>query len=107
MALNAGFTREIVMALGGWKSGRMMRRYAAVTDQILRAAAKQYLVMSPESLVGAVAIEGRTSLPHLREQLLDVDARVLRFEILRAEKTVVLRDSRRECRVAPERGPRG
>ena len=32
MALNAGFTREIVMALGGWKSGRMIRRYAAVTD---------------------------------------------------------------------------
>jgi hypothetical protein len=28
MALNAGFTEEIVMALGGWKSGRMMRCYA-------------------------------------------------------------------------------
>jgi integrase len=42
MALNAGFTGEIVMALGGWKSGRMMRRYAAaaVTDQTLRAAAE-------------------------------------------------------------------
>jgi hypothetical protein len=26
MALNAGFTREIVIALGGWKSGKMMRR---------------------------------------------------------------------------------
>ena len=32
MALNAGFKGEIVMALGGWKSGKMMRRYAAVTD---------------------------------------------------------------------------
>jgi integrase len=40
MALNAGFTGEIVMALGGWKSGQMMRRYAAVTDQTLRAAAE-------------------------------------------------------------------
>ena len=40
MALNRGFTREIVMALGGWKSGRMIRRYAAVTDQTLRAAAE-------------------------------------------------------------------
>jgi len=26
------------MALGGWKTERMMRRYAAVTDQTLRAA---------------------------------------------------------------------
>jgi integrase len=40
MALNAGFTGEIVMALGGWKSGRMMCGYAAVTDQTLRAAAE-------------------------------------------------------------------
>jgi antitoxin FitA len=40
MALNAGFTGEIVMALGGWKSGQMMRRYAAVTDQTLRASAE-------------------------------------------------------------------
>jgi integrase len=40
MALNAGFTREIVMALGGSKSGEMMRRYAAVTDQTRRAVAE-------------------------------------------------------------------
>jgi hypothetical protein len=39
MGLDASFTEEIVMALGGWKSGRM-RRYAAVTDQTLRAAAE-------------------------------------------------------------------
>jgi len=32
MALNKGFTAPIVMALGGWKTERMMRRYAAVTD---------------------------------------------------------------------------
>jgi hypothetical protein len=31
---------KIVMALGGWKTERMMRRYAAVTDQTLRAAAE-------------------------------------------------------------------
>lgn len=40
MALNKGFTPPIVMALGGWKTERMMRRYAAVTDQTLRAAAE-------------------------------------------------------------------
>jgi hypothetical protein len=38
MALNRGFTAPIVIALGGWKTERMMRRYAAVTDQTLRAA---------------------------------------------------------------------
>jgi integrase len=40
MALNAGFTAPIVMMLGGWKSEKMMRRYAAVTDRTLRAAAE-------------------------------------------------------------------
>jgi hypothetical protein len=40
MALNRGFTAPIVIALGGWKTERMMRRYAAVTDQTLRAAAE-------------------------------------------------------------------
>ena len=40
MALNKGFTAPIVMALGGWKTERVMRRYAAVTDATLRAAAE-------------------------------------------------------------------
>jgi integrase len=40
MALNKGFTAPIVMALGGWKTERMMRRYAAVTDETLRRAAE-------------------------------------------------------------------
>jgi integrase len=40
MALNRGFTAPIVQALGGWKTERMMRRYAAVTDETLRAAAE-------------------------------------------------------------------
>lgn len=40
MALNKGFTAPVVMALGGWKSEGMMRRYAAVTDPTLRAAAE-------------------------------------------------------------------
>lgn len=40
MALNRGFTVPIVMALGGWKTERMMRRYAAVTDTTLRVAAE-------------------------------------------------------------------
>jgi integrase len=39
-ALNAGYTAPIVMALGRWKTERMMRRYAAVTDKTLRAAAE-------------------------------------------------------------------
>jgi integrase len=39
-ALNAGFSASIVQALGGWKSEKMMRRYAAVTDATLRAAAE-------------------------------------------------------------------
>lgn len=40
MALNAGFTAPVLMQLGGWKTERMMRRYAAVTDATLRAAAE-------------------------------------------------------------------
>ncbi len=40
MALNRGFSAPIVMQLGGWKTEKMMRRYAAVTDQTLRAAAE-------------------------------------------------------------------
>ena len=40
MALNKGFTAPIVMAFGGWKTERMMRRYAAVTDETLRRAAE-------------------------------------------------------------------
>ena len=39
-ALNAGYTAPIVMALGGWKTERMMRRYAVVTDPTLRRAAE-------------------------------------------------------------------
>lgn len=51
MALNKGFTAPIVMALGRWKTERMMRRYAAVTDQTLRAAA--------EAVSGHVTFETR------------------------------------------------
>jgi integrase len=40
MALNRGYSAPIVIALGGWKTERMMRRYAAVTDTTLRAAAE-------------------------------------------------------------------
>ncbi len=39
-ALNAGYSAPIVMALGRWKTERKMRRYAAVTDKTLRAAAE-------------------------------------------------------------------
>ena len=39
MALNRGFSAR-VQALGGWKTERMMKRYAAVTDAMLRAAAE-------------------------------------------------------------------
>jgi len=37
-ALNAGHSAPIVMTLGGWKTERMMRRYAAVTDPLRKAA---------------------------------------------------------------------
>ena len=40
MALNRGFTAPIVMQLGGWKTERMMRRYAAMTGATLREAAE-------------------------------------------------------------------
>jgi len=36
--VSRGVTAQIVMALGGWKTERMMRRYAAVTNQTLQAA---------------------------------------------------------------------
>jgi integrase len=39
-AMNSGFAAPIVQALGGWKTERMMRRYAHVTDATLRAAAE-------------------------------------------------------------------
>jgi len=57
MALNAGFTAPIVMALGGWKTERMMRRYAAVTDATLRAAAEA--VSGSGQAVRGVQIEPR------------------------------------------------
>jgi integrase len=55
MALNANFSPAIVMALGRWKTERMMRRYAAVTDKTLRAAA--------EAVAGNVAGGSATSRP--------------------------------------------
>ena len=57
MALNKGFTAPIVMILGGWKTERMMRRYAAVTDATLRDAA--------EAVSGSETISGSPShAPH-------------------------------------------
>lgn len=38
MALNRGFTTLVLMDVGRWKTERMVRRYAAVTDQTRRAA---------------------------------------------------------------------
>jgi integrase len=58
MALNRGFTAPIVMALGGWKTERMMRRYAAVTDSTLRAAA--------EAVSGAETVPLRRPAPSAR-----------------------------------------
>jgi integrase len=52
MALNAGFTAPVVMALGGWKSEAMMRRYAAVTDATLRRAAEAVSGAESQALVG-------------------------------------------------------
>jgi len=39
VALNKGYSSAIVMKLGGWSTERMMKRYAAVTDETLREAA--------------------------------------------------------------------
>ncbi len=39
-ALNAGYSAPIVMALGRWKTEKMMRRYGAITDKTLRQAAE-------------------------------------------------------------------
>jgi integrase len=39
-ALSAGFSAPIVQDLGRWKTERMMRRYASVMNQTLRAAAE-------------------------------------------------------------------
>jgi integrase len=50
MALNKGYTAPIVMALGGWKTEKMMRRYAAVTDETLRAAAEAVSGAEPTPL---------------------------------------------------------
>jgi (2Fe-2S) ferredoxin len=55
MALNAGFSALIVMALGGWNTGRMMRWYGAVTGQALRAVAE--------------AVSGGSSVERLRVEL--------------------------------------
>jgi integrase len=40
IALNAGLSPSVVMALGGWRHERTMRRYAQVTDRVPRAAAE-------------------------------------------------------------------
>jgi hypothetical protein len=45
-------------ALGGWKTERMMRRYAAVTDATLRAAAEAVSGNEPWQLSGKPAISG-------------------------------------------------
>jgi len=57
MALNAGYSAPIVMALGGWKTERMMRRYAAVTDKTLRAAADAVSGVEMLRGVGSYAIQ--------------------------------------------------
>jgi integrase len=51
VALNAGYSGQVVKDLGGWKSEAMMRRYAALTSATLREAAE------------AVAANGRVSRP--------------------------------------------
>jgi integrase len=68
MALNKGFTAPIVMALGGWKTERMMRRYAAVTDQTLRAAAEAVSGAEPVSIpTGRVHAVASVRMPRLTE----------------------------------------
>jgi hypothetical protein len=52
------FTAPIVQAPGGWKTERIMRRYAAVTDQTLRAAAE---AVSGAEVPGPKATSDRAS----------------------------------------------
>lgn len=52
VAMNKGFKDSVIMDLGGWKTPRMMRRYAAVTDETLRRAAEAVAGNEP---VGSVA----------------------------------------------------
>jgi integrase len=59
MALNRGFTAPIVMALGGWKTERMMHRYAAVTDETLRRAAEAVAGNEPWQQSAKVASDNR------------------------------------------------
>jgi integrase len=49
-ALNAGLSPAVVMGLGRWENERTMRRYAKVTDRVLRAAAE--------------VVSGRAITPH-------------------------------------------
>jgi hypothetical protein len=60
MALNAGFSAPIVMSLGGWKTERMMRRYAAVTDKTLRAAAETMSGVSDPPRLGTPLLSGQS-----------------------------------------------
>jgi integrase len=46
-ALNAGFSPSVVMDLGGWTNHATMRRYAAVTNRTLRAAAEAVSGVNP------------------------------------------------------------
>ena len=58
VALNAGFSGQVVKDLGGWKSEAMMRRYAALTSSTLREAAEAVAVNGREArlqVVGGVA----------------------------------------------------
>jgi len=52
-------TAPIVMALGRWKTERMMRRYAAVTDQTFRAAAKAVTGVEPVASQRSDVASGR------------------------------------------------
>ena len=63
MALNKGFTSTIVMKLGGWQREDMMRRYAAVTDPTLRAAAEAVAGNEPVSWARSDQGVGRMATP--------------------------------------------
>jgi integrase len=58
VALNAGFSGQVVKDLGGWKSEAMIRRYAALTSSTLREAAEAVAANGREArlqVVGGVA----------------------------------------------------
>jgi hypothetical protein len=69
VALNAGFSGQVVRDLGGWKSEAMMRRYGSITNATLRDAAETVAANGRRSrlVVATPSANGRGSGRETRE----------------------------------------